>query len=71
MRLFIFFGIALIIVGVLVFDNGGAFTTHREVLNVGPLTMTAEEQHPVGPWIAGLAVAAGVALLATGVRRTA
>lgn len=64
-------GIALIVLGAFLFVRGGSFTTRRDVLDVGGLKVSAEEQRPIQPWIAGLAVIAGVALVATGVRRKA
>ena len=64
-------GIALIIAGAFVLLNGGSFTSRRNVLDVGGLKVTAEEQHPIRPWVAGLAVLAGVGLVVTGVRRKA
>ena len=64
-------GIALIIAGAFVLLNGGSFTSRRDVLDVGGLKVTAEEQHPIRPWVAGLAVLAGVGLVVTGVRRKA
>ena len=71
MRTSTFAGIALIIAGAFVLLNGGSFTSRRDVLDVGGLKVTAEEQHPIRPWVAGLAVLAGVGLVVTGVRRKA
>ena len=71
MRLYTFAGIALIIGAAVVLYRGGTFTTNRSVLSVGPVTVSAEEQHPIRPWVAGLALLGGVALLVTGVRRKA
>ena len=71
MRLSSVIGIILIIAGGFVLVNGGYFTSRRDVLKVGGLKVTAEEQHPVRPWIAGVAVLAGVVLVAAGARRRA
>jgi len=70
MRLSVILGIALIVVGAAVWFRGG-FTTKREVLKVGDLSVSAEERSPIAPWAAGLAVVAGIALVATGARRKA
>jgi len=64
-------GIALIVLGAFLFFRGGSFTSRRNVLDVGGLKVSAEEQRPIEPWVAGLAVIAGLALVATGVRRKA
>ncbi|MEP7344026.1 MAG: hypothetical protein ABI877_02105 [Gemmatimonadaceae bacterium] len=71
MRLSTIAGIVLVIAGAFVLINGGTFTSRREVLNVGGLKVSAEEQHPIRPWVAGLAVLAGVVLVVNGVRRKA
>jgi hypothetical protein len=48
---------------------GGTFTSRRDVLEIGGLTVSAEEEHPIQPWAGGLALAAGLVLVVTGVRR--
>lgn len=70
MRIPTLVGAALVVVGAFLLF-GGSLTTHRNVLDVGDLTVTAEEQHPVRPWIAGAAVLAGLALVVTDLRRKA
>ncbi len=71
MRITTLVGIVLIAAGAFVFLRGGSFTTRRDVLDVGGLKVTAEEQRPIGPWIAGVALLGGVALVVTGMRRKA
>ncbi len=68
MRIPTVIGVVLIAVGVLLFIAGG-FTSSRDVLDVGGLTVTTEERHPVQPWLAGAVALAGVVLLATDARR--
>ena len=62
-------GAALIIAGAFVFIRGGSFTSRRDVVSVGGVTVAAEEQRPIRPWVAGLAVIAGVAVITVGMRR--
>jgi len=69
MRISTIAGLALIVAGAFVFIRGGSFTSHRDVLKVGGLQVSAEEQQPIRPWVAGVAVLAGVALVVAGVRR--
>jgi hypothetical protein len=71
MRVYSLAGIALIVVGALFFYRGGSFTSRRDVLSVGGVTVSAEEQHPIRPWVVGLAVLGGIALVVTGARRKA
>jgi len=69
MRLSLIAGVLLIIAGAFVLYNGGSFSTQKEVLKLGDLKVTAEEQHPVAPWVAGVAIVAGLALVVTGARK--
>lgn len=64
----VWIGIALIVAGVAVYLSGG-ITRKEEVLDVGPLTVSKSERQHVPAWIAGLAVAAGVLLVASGARQ--
>lgn len=71
MRIATIAGIALLLFGVLILVNGGRFTSSREVLSLGDLKISAEERHPISPWIAGVALLGGAALVVTGRRRRA
>ena len=64
-------GMALIVIGAAIYLRGLGFTSKREVLKIGDVSVSAEEQSPIAPWVAGLAVLAGIALMTTGVRRKA
>lgn len=69
MKLSLIAGVLLIIAGAFVLYNGGSFSTRKDVLKVGDLKVTAEERHPVAPWIAGAVIVAGLALVVTGARK--
>ena len=71
MRLSLIAGVLLIIAGSFVLYNGGSFSTQKEVLKLGDLKVTAEEEHPIAPWVAGAAIVAGLALVVTGARKNA
>ena len=64
-------GLALIVIGAAIYLRGLGFTSKREVLKIGDVSVSAEEQRPIAPWVAGLAVLAGIALMTTGARRKA
>lgn len=65
-------GMVLMVAGAFLFFFGGTFTSRRDVLEVGGLTVTAVERRPITPWVAGLSMLAGVTLvLVTEVRRKA
>lgn len=69
MRTMQIIGVVLIAVGGFLFVQRGTFSTSKEVLKVGDLKVSAREQHSVAPWMAGAAVIAGIALIATGASR--
>jgi drug/metabolite transporter (DMT)-like permease len=61
-------GVVLLFVGAAVLVWGGNFTTSRDVLEVGGLTVVAEEQRPIAPWVAVAALISGVALTVVSMR---
>ena len=65
-------GVLLIVLGLaaLVYE-GVTYTSRETVLDIGPITATAERQKtlPIPPVLGILAVAGGVALLVAGVRK--
>jgi uncharacterized membrane protein len=66
-------GIALIILGVVSLAYQGiTYTTHKKVLDLGPLQATTEERKtiPLPPILGGIALVGGIALLLAG-RKTA
>lgn len=69
MRRYVIAGIVLIGLGLFVLVRGGTFTSKRDVLKVGDIKITADEQQSIPPWVGGLAVLAGIGLLAAGARR--
>jgi hypothetical protein len=64
-------GIVLIGLGAFVLLQGANFTTRKDVLKVGDVKVTANEEQSVPPWAAGVCVAAGVVLLVAGARQRA
>ncbi len=64
-------GLALMVAGAFFLVRGGTFTTRRDVLKIGDLKVSAEEQHPILPWVAGLAIVAGAVIVVSGLRRKA
>lgn len=64
-------GVALIILGIVSLAYQGiTYTTHKKVLDIGPLQATTEEHKtiPLPPLLGGLALVGGVALLFAGQR---
>jgi uncharacterized membrane protein YidH (DUF202 family) len=63
------FGVVLIVVGIIALVyQGFTYTTHKKVLDIGPIQATKEEHQtiPVPPVIGIIAVISGVAVLALG-----
>jgi len=65
-------GIVLIILGVvaLIFQ-GITYTTHKDVINIGPIHATAEHEKtiPLPPVLGGIALVGGIVLLVTGSKK--
>ena len=62
-------GIILIVLGVVSLAYQGiTYTTHKKVLDVGPIQATKEEHNtiPLPPIVGGLALVGGIALVAAG-----
>jgi hypothetical protein len=65
-------GVALIILGVVALAYQGiTYTTREKVLDIGPLHAEVEKEKtiPLPPLLGGLALAAGIVLVAIGARR--
>jgi hypothetical protein len=66
-------GIILIVLGVISLAYQGiTYTTHKKVIDIGPLQATTEQQKtiPLPPILGGIALVGGIALLLVG-RKTA
>ena len=67
-------GIVLIVVGVLALAVGGInYTTHKKILDIGPLQATTEENHsiPLSPIVGIAALIGGTVLVVSGGRARA
>jgi len=65
-------GVALIILGIVAFVYQGiTYTTQNKIIDLGPLQATFDKQEtiPLSPFVGGLALAGGVALLFVGARK--
>lgn len=69
MRALAVVGIVLIAIGSYALVTGGTLTGRRDVVDVGGLKITTEQRRPVEPWMAGIALAIGGALVVTGAAR--
>jgi uncharacterized membrane protein len=66
-------GILLIVLGVIALAYQGiTYTTHKKVLDVGPIQATKEEHKtiPLPPIVGGVALVGGIALLFAGGRNS-
>ncbi|HOX19552.1 MAG TPA: hypothetical protein PLI70_01370 [Gemmatimonadales bacterium] len=64
-------GIVLLGLGGFVLLRGANLTTRRDVLEVGDVKLTASESRSIPPWAGGVALVAGLALVAVGVQKRA
>lgn len=66
-------GIILVVIGILALAYQGInYTTHKKVLDIGPIQATKEEHKtiPIPPIIGAVALIGGIVILATGRRTT-
>lgn len=71
MRTYLIAGIVILILGAFVLLRGASFTSHRDVLQMGDMTITADEQQTIPPWVGGAAIVVGLGLIAAGARKRA
>jgi hypothetical protein len=69
MRQFILAGIVMLGLGAFVLLRGASFTSRRDVLKVGDVKVTADEQRSIPPWVGGAAILVGVAFIVAGTRK--
>ena len=62
-------GILLIAFGAFVLIRGASYTSRRDVLKIGDVKVTADEQQSLPPWTGWLGIVVGGTLAITGLRR--
>ena len=67
MRTSVVLGTALIVIGGTIFLRG--LSAPRTTVDVGGVTVTTKERSPAVPWVIGLSILGGIALVTTGKRR--
>jgi len=73
MKTSIVFAVILIVIGIASFGYQGiTYTTREKVVDIGPLTVTADETKtiPLPPVIGAIALVGGIGLLALGRKKT-
>ena len=64
-------GIVLLVLGAFIVFRGMSYSDRDEVLKVGDVKASVESKKAVPTWAGGFAIVAGIALLATGMKRRA
>ena len=64
-------GILLLAAGAFILFRGATYSSKDEVLRVGDVKATVESKKAVPTWAGGVAIVAGVVLLAAGMKRRA
>jgi hypothetical protein len=64
-------GIILLAIGAFILFRGMSYKSKDEVLKVGDLNASVEQKHAVPTWAGGVALVAGIVLLASGMKRRA
>lgn len=71
MRPLALIGIVLIALGAFIVFRGMTYSDREEVLNVGDIKASVESEKAVPTWAGGVAIVAGIVLLAAGMKRRA
>jgi hypothetical protein len=71
MRPLALIGIILLVLGAFVLFRGLNYKSKDEVLRVGDLKASVEQERAVPAWAGGVAIVAGIALIAAGMKRRA
>jgi hypothetical protein len=66
MRASLIAGIVILGLGAFVLLRGASFTSHRDVLQMGDMKITADERQTIPPWVGGAAMVVGLSLIAAG-----
>jgi hypothetical protein len=64
-------GIVLLVLGAFILFRGMTYKSKDEVLKVGDVKASVEQKHAVPTWAGGVALVAGLVLLAGGMKRRA
>jgi hypothetical protein len=64
-------GVLLLVLGAFVLFRGLNYKSRDEVLRVGDLKASVEQERAVPAWAGGVAIVAGIALIAAGMKRRA
>ncbi len=64
-------GIVLLVIGAFILFRGMTYKSKDQVLKVGDLKASVEQKHAVPTWAGGVALVAGLVLLAGGMKRRA
>jgi len=62
-------GVLLLALGAFVLFRGASYKSKDEVLKVGDLKASVEQRHAVPTWAGGVAIVAGIVLIAAGMKR--
>lgn len=66
MRVRALIGAALILAGGFVLARGIRYTSSHDVVDLGGVRVSVDQQKPLSPWIGGLAALVGLALVVSG-----
>lgn len=66
MRVLVLIGVLLAGFGAFVLIRGFSYTKNRSEIKVGEFSATVQEKASIPPWVGGVAVVAGLALIVTG-----
>ncbi len=66
MKSLIIIGVLVAVFGLFIVFKDLSYRSHRDVVNVGGFQASVEEHRTIPPWIGGIAIAGGAALVVGG-----
>jgi uncharacterized membrane protein len=62
-------GIILVVIGIIITARGLSYHSSHDVVKVGDIKASVEERRSIPPWVGGLVIVGGAALIYFGARR--
>jgi hypothetical protein len=70
MRIMQVVGLILILGGLFVLIKSPSYSSDKSLFKIGDVEAKVAERHDIPPYVGGIAIAAGVALMVVGARKT-
>jgi len=62
-------GLVLAVLGAIILFRGSSYGSRRNLMRIGEVQVSADEQHAIPAWAGGFAIVGGLLLAGAGIRR--